>query len=98
MALAYERRHLVDTLYYHKRQIDGSGEGATAFDCLLLESDTGTLTDDLLLEDSSLGCLLLGAEAPPPGDFLLLENDAGSGDSIVLLQEGAPSGVLLQSS
>jgi hypothetical protein len=50
MATSYERRHLPDDLFFHRR---GSGETTAApavFDFLLLESDPGTGTDLLLLE------------------------------------------------
>lgn len=50
MATSYERRHLPDDLWFHRR---GSGQGTTApvvLDFLLLESDPGTGTDLLLLE------------------------------------------------
>lgn len=65
--LSWERRHLPDILYYHKREPEGGvgpaqpppqdvllleSDAGGGFDALLLESDTGAGTDALLLEDA----------------------------------------------
>ena len=103
MPLSYERRNVDDDLCWFYRPL-GQGSGAIIVrDCFLLESDTGTLTDDLLLEDDSMGCLLLesdeiGPPPPPTEFFLLLQSASGAGDSIVLLQSGGSDGVKLQDS
>ncbi|MBO0719219.1 MAG: hypothetical protein J2P41_00220 [Blastocatellia bacterium] len=62
--LSWERRHLPDELWYHRRETGGEGPGQppqeilllesdlTGFEGLLLESDTGTGTDFLQLESA----------------------------------------------
>lgn len=86
-----------DDLWYHERP--GGGDGVVLRDCLLLESDTGALTDELLLEDGS-GCLLLESDGAPPvtDSFLLVQSSAGTPEFIVLLQSGGGDGVKLQNS
>jgi len=53
MMLSWERRHLPDILYCHKRPTGGGGTFTPVQDFLLLESDPGTGTDLLLLESDS---------------------------------------------
>lgn len=51
MATSYERRHLTDLTWNHKRPSGGGGAGAPAGDFILLEDDPGTGTELILLED-----------------------------------------------
>lgn len=51
MATSYEKRHLVDLAWYHKRPSGGGGTSAPATDFILLEDDPGTETELILLED-----------------------------------------------
>jgi hypothetical protein len=67
MSTSYEKRHLPDTLWFHKRPSGGGepfvpiedfllleddpGDGSSH---LLLESDPGTGVDGLLLQDSNV--------------------------------------------
>lgn len=60
----YERRHLVDVLYFHKRPSGSGGEFTPVEDFLLLEDDDGSGTSKLLLESDT------GTET----DALLLQN------------------------
>lgn len=81
--LSYERRHLPDILWYHKREPGGGAPGARppqVFDFLLLESDPGNATDFLLLQSDNGsqtdGLLLEGPFIPPPPNLVLLESGA----------------------
>jgi hypothetical protein len=48
--LSWERRHLVDILWFHKRPSGFSEASVAAEDFLLLEDDDGSGTSKLLLE------------------------------------------------
>lgn len=88
MALKFERRHLTYRTWYHKRSLGRSqGEPAEGC-CLLLLSDTGAETDELLLLTGD-GCFeLLGCDNPPEDDCLLLLSDTGSAtDELLLLTD-----------
>jgi hypothetical protein len=53
MSTSYEKRHLPDTLWFHKRPSGGGEPFVPVEDFLLLEDDDGSGTSHLLLESDS---------------------------------------------